>query len=256
MNPVAEMLLNDPTPAAIWATLMLLCLPAVFFLASPQSLRYPRLAVLDVAAATRRRGELRRQEQAQAVEILRYADEMKVAADQAIVAAQRWAERRDRAGAQTNAAWQAWQHAGSELTRLQAAAAYANPWTAPTPAEYAERERYLHRLVGAAVTRGDLPASALAGAMAGEGWDATLHQFDQDVALARAIVAHRNECYRLATAAELTASHDAQLAVRSRDSLRREWVAAVQAATQVHHLAPTSRPAARSTRLAVRARVA
>jgi hypothetical protein len=74
-------------------------------------------------------------------------------------------------------------------------------------------------------------------------------------ALARAIVAHRHERYRLATAAERTASHDAQLAARSRDSLRREWVAAVQA-TEVHHSAPASRPAARSTRLAVRARVA
>jgi hypothetical protein len=121
MNPVAEMLLNEPTPAAIWAALMLLCLPAVFLLASPRSLRHPRLALLDIVGAVRRRGEQRLRLQAEAVETIRYADEMRVAADQAISAAQRWEQRRDRAAVHSAAAWQAWPDAESKLTRLRAA---------------------------------------------------------------------------------------------------------------------------------------
>jgi hypothetical protein len=252
MNPVAEMLLNEPTPAAIWAALMLLCLPAVFLLASPQSLRHPRLALLDVVGAVRRRGEVRRRLQAEAVETIRYADEMRVAADQAISAAQRWEQRRDRAAAQSAAAWQAWQDADSELTRLRAAAAWGNPWTAPTPAEYADRERYLHRAVRSAAARGDLPADALTSGA----WDARLHPFDQDVAVARAVVAHRRETCRLAAAREVTAAHDAQLAARSRDSLRREFAAAAVRAAAVHHLAPAAHPATRSGRRPVLARAA
>jgi hypothetical protein len=256
MNPVAEMLLNEPAPAAIWATLMLLCLPAVLLLGNPQGLRHPRLAVLDVFGAVRRHGDLRRRQRAEAVETIRYAEEMRVAADQAVSAAQRWSERHDRASAQADAAWLTWQDAGSELTRLRAAAAFTNPWTAPTPAEYADRERYLHRAVRAAAARGDLPASAVGDALAGEGWDARLHPFDQDVAVARAIVAHRHECYRRAVAAEAATSHDAQLSVRSRDSLRREFVVAASRAAAVHHLVPATRPAPRAGRRAVLTRTA
>jgi hypothetical protein len=252
VNPVAEMLLNEPTPAAIWATLMLLCLPALFLLANPQSMRHPRLAAREAVGALRRRGELRRRLQAEAFETIRYADEMRVAADQAVSAAQRWQERHDEAASQAVAAWQAWQEAGSELTRLRAAAAFTNPWTAPTPAEYADRERYLHRAVRSAAARGDLPADALTSGV----WDARLHPFDQDVAVARAVVAHRRETCRLAAAREVTAAHDAELAARSRDSLRREFAAAALRAAAVHHLAPAVHPATRSGRRPVLARAA
>jgi hypothetical protein len=252
MNPVAEMLLNEPTPVAIWAALMVLCLPALFLLASPHGVRHPRLTLLAAFGAVRRRGERRRRARAEALETIRYADEMRVAADQAVSAAERWQERRDEASVQAAAAWQAWQQAGSELTRLRAAAAFSNPWSAPTPSEYADRERYLYRAVRAAAVRGDLPADALASV----GWDSRLHPFDQDVAIARAVVAHRREAYRLAAAAEVAATHDANLAVRSRDSLRREFVTAALRAAEVHHLVPADRPAARSGRRAVLARVA
>jgi hypothetical protein len=252
MNPVAEMLLNEPTPAAIWAALMVLCLPALFLLASPHGVRHPRLTLLAAFGAVRRRGERRRRLRAEALETIRYADEMRVAADQAVSAAERWQERRDEASAQAATAWQAWQQAGSELTRLRAAAAFTNPWTAPTPSEYAERERYLHRAVRAAADRGDLPPDALASV----GWDARLHPFDQDVAVARAVVAHRRETCRLAAAREVTAAHDAELAARSRDSLRREFAAAALRAAAVHHLAPAVHPATRSGRRPVLARAA
>jgi hypothetical protein len=256
MNPVAEMLLNDPAPAAIWATLMLLCLPAVMLLASPQSLRHPRLAVLDLTGALRRRGELRRRRAVEAVETIRYADEMRVAADQANTAAHRWQQRHDRAAAQSTTAWQAWQDADTDLTRLRAAAAYANPWTAPTPAEYADRERYLHRVVRAAASRGDLPASAVEDALAGDGFDARLHPFDQDVAVARAVLAHREHLYRQAVQAEATTAHDAHLAARSRDSLHHEYVAAAVRAADLHHLAPATRPEPRTGHRTVVARAA
>jgi hypothetical protein len=256
MNPVAEMLLNEPAPAAIWATLMLLCLPAVFLLASPHSLRHPRLALLDIAGAIRRRGETRRRLQAEATELTRYADEMRVAADQAITAAQRWQQRRDRAATHAATAWQAWQDADTNLTRLRAAAAWGTPWTAPTPAEYADRERYLHRALHAAVTRGDLPPTALTDAQAGHGWDPRLHPLDQDLAIAHATVANRRACYHQAATAEATAVHDAQLAARTRDSLHREYVTAAVQAANVHHLLPTTRPQPRTGRRPVLARTA
>jgi len=252
MNPVAEMLLTTPAPAAIWATLMLLCLPAVFLLASPHSLRHPRLALRDVVGTVRRRGETRRRLRAEALEAQRYAGEMRVAADQAGTAAHRWEQHRDQAATRAATAWQAWQDADSRLTRLRAATAWGNPWTAPTPAEYADRERYLHRALRAAADRGDLPAAAVTG----PGWDARLHPFDQDVAIARAIVAHRRDDYHRAAAAEAAAAHDARLAARSRDSLRQEYVAAAVRAAEVHHLIPATRPEPRSGRRPVLARAA
>ena len=196
MNPVAEMLLNEPAPAAIWATLMLLCLPALILLSSPQGLRHPRLTLLQTLGVLRRGGDARRRLRAEAVETIRYADEMRVAANQARLAAQRWQERHQQAEEQAAEAWQTWQEADSDLTRLRAAAAFGNPWTAPTPAEYADRERYLHRAVRPPPTGATCPRTR----PAGPGWDARLHPFDQDVAVARAIVAHRRECYRRAAA--------------------------------------------------------
>jgi hypothetical protein len=247
MNPVAEMLLNEPAPAAIWATLMLLCLPALILLSSPQGIRHPRLTLLHTLGVLRRGGDARRRLRAEAVETIRYADEMRVAANQARLAAQRWQERHLQAEEQAAAAWQVWQDADSDLTRLRAAAAFSNPWTAPTPAEYADRERYLHRTVQAAADRGDLPADA----PAADVWDARLHPFDQDVTVARAIVAHRRESYRRAAAAQVAAAHDAHLAARSRDSLHQEYVTAAVRAAAAHHLAPASRPTAPATRPAV-----
>jgi hypothetical protein len=256
MNPVAEMLLNEPAPAAIWATLMLLCLPALILLASPHGIRHPRLTLLHAVGAVRRRGEVRRRLRAEAVETIRYADEMRVAANQARLAAQRWQERHEQAEERAAEAWQVWQEADSELTRLRAAAAFANPWTAPTPAEYADRERYLHHAVRAAADRGDLPAAAVADALAGHRWDARLHPFDQDVTVARAVVAHRRECYRRAAAAQVAAAHDAHLAARSRDSLHREYVTAAVRAAEAHHLAPTAQPTMSASRPAVQVRAA
>jgi hypothetical protein len=248
MNPVADMLLTNPAPAAIWATLWLLCLPALILLASPNGLRHPRLTMRQTIGVLRQRGDVRRRLRDEAIESLRYADEMRVAADQAMRSAQRWQERHEQADQEAVEAWQTWQDADSALIRLRAAAAFTNPWTAPTPAEYADRERYLHRAVRAAADRGDLPADALSAA----GWDARLHPFDQDVAVARATVAHRRECYRRAAAATVTAAHDAHLAARSRDSLRHECVTAAVRAARVHHLVPAPTRTAAVTRPAVR----
>ena len=83
MNPVADMLLTNPAPAAIWATLWLLCLPALILLASPNGLRHPRLTMRQTIGLLRRRGDVRRRLRDEAIENVRYADEMRVAADQA-----------------------------------------------------------------------------------------------------------------------------------------------------------------------------
>ena len=256
MNPVADMLLTNPAPAAIWATLMLLCLPAVLLLASPHHLRHPRLALLDILGTTRRRAETRHHHRTRAADTIRYADEMRIAADQAATTAHRWQQRLDQATTHTTTTWQAWQDADTTLTRLRAAAAWGTPWTPPTPTEYADRERYLHRAVRAAVTRGDLPPTALTDALTGHHWNPRLHPLDQDLAIARATVTHHRNRYHHAVATEATTTHDTHLAQRTRDSLHREYLTAATHAAAVHHLTPTTRPQPHTRRHPALARTA
>src|SRR5690349_6931865 len=108
MNVVAEMLLTTPAPAAIWATLMVLTLPAVLVLASPQGVRNPRQALRDIVALIRERGERRRRLALEALSATQYADEVRVAADRAQLGAGRWQERWEQTTDELTDAWQAW----------------------------------------------------------------------------------------------------------------------------------------------------
>ncbi|MFI6070351.1 hypothetical protein ACIA5C_02035 [Actinoplanes sp. NPDC051343] len=242
MNVVAQMLLTDPKPLVIWAILALMAALAFAGLAKPDALRnlHPALAL----TGHHDRREHRRQQAAHSV---RYADELAVAGQRAAQAADRWHAHWQQTERQAATAWQAWQDAEQRLARLRTAAVFTMP-AARTPDEYADRERFLHRTVRAAVDRGDLPSTALADVLAGQGaFNPWLHPVDQELAVHRAIAAHRYEVHRQATAAEQAAWHDARLAVSSRDSLRQEAAAAITEAASVRHLLPLA-PASLTTK--------
>ncbi|BEL09614.1 hypothetical protein Q0Z83_078050 [Actinoplanes sichuanensis] len=227
MNILAEMLLAEPTPMAIWAALMLLTLPALVVLANPDGVRNPGTALLEAAnfvrRTRRRRAERRAAESAEAQAAVRYALEVRVAATQAAEAVERWQAHWRAAADRVDATWAAFRVADARRARSRQAAAFGTPWTPQDPAEYAARERFLHEGVRAAVSRAELPVSALADALAGRaGWDPRRHPAEQEVVLERACAEHLERLHRAAVVAERAAWHDTRLACRGRDSLRRE----------------------------------
>jgi hypothetical protein len=235
------MMLTEPAPLAIWVTLLLAAALSVAALAGVDGVREPHLVLLDAVPFLRRRRARRAQRRQDAEHAVRYADELAVATAQATRVASRWREHYRQSEQHAVAAWQAWQDAEQRLTIMRAASAFAMP-AARTPAEYADRERFLHWAVGAAVDRGDLPATALTEAHAGlGGWQPQLHPVEQERAVQQATAAHRHRLYQRAVMAEKAARHDAHLALSTRDSLRRETAAAVARAAAVRHLAPARR---------------
>ena len=171
MNTLAELLLNEPTPMAIWAVLILLTLPALVVLANPDGVRNPRLALVEAATFVRGTGVRREQRRAVRVaeeaRVVRYAQEIRVAATQAGEAVDRWQAHWQEAADRVDATLAAWQDADARWARSRTAAAFGAPWTPQSPAEYAARERFLHEQVRAAVVRDDLPAGAVDDALAG-----------------------------------------------------------------------------------------
>jgi hypothetical protein len=247
MNVVAEMLLNEPAPLAIWATLTLLTLPALLVLGSPHGVRRPRRALLEVIEIVRERGERHRQRQHEAVQAVRYAEEVRAAAGRAAHAADLWQDRWQQAEQQRTAAWTALAAAEDRLRRGRGAAAFGTPWTPQTPTEYAARERFLHQAVRAAAGRGELPTAAVADALAARaGWDPRLHPVEQELAVHQAAVAHLRARYEQAAEAEQTAWHDAQLAARTRQSLRAEAARAEVTAAALGPLLPAGQAPARA----------
>lgn len=241
MNVVAEMMLTDPAPVAIWVTLLLAATLSVIALAGVDGVRDPHLALLDAVPFLRRRRARRAQRRLDAQHAVRYADELAVATGRATRVAAQWREHSRQSEDHAATAWQTWQDAEQRLAAVRAASAFPMP-PARTPAEYAERERFLHRAVGAAVDRGDLPTGALAEALAGQGgWNPWLHPVEQERVVQQATVAHRRELYQQAAMAEKAARHDARLAVSARDSLQREAAVAAARATTVRHLVPGPR---------------
>lgn len=244
MNMLAEMLLTEPAPIAIWAVLMLLTLPALIVLASPHGVHDPRRALIETVAVLRRRAERRDierlRQQTEAARVVRYAQEVRVAADQAAHAAQRWQEHWEAAAERADASWRAWQDADARWARCRTTAAFGTPFTVRTPMEYASRERYLHRSVREAVARGELPERAVADALNGRGgWDARLHPVEQELAVQRARVFYLEQVHRAAVTAERMAWHDVQLARRSRESLNREVAVAEARAAVTGRVLPS-----------------
>ncbi|WP_250004887.1 hypothetical protein [Actinoplanes sp. M2I2] len=265
MNVVARMLLTEPTPLIIWGTLLALTVPAVLLLGSPEILREPGRALRELFAALRRttprassdeaagaarfstlrRGPARPTSQ-EAIDAVRFATEVQVAADRATAAADQWRRRWEQADQQQTEDWQAWIDADARVRHSLAAAAFRSPWSAPTCEEYAARERFLHRTVAAAVERGDLPAAAMADALAGrQGWDARLHAVEQQLVVDRATAAYRRRRYELSAQAEQAAWRDAGSAEHAARVLRGTAAQAAVRATELRHLLPAGDRAGR-----------
>jgi hypothetical protein len=253
MTVVAQMLLTDSKPLVIWAILVLAAILAFAGLARPDAVRN----LHPVLAAAGGHADRRDHQRQQAVHSVRYSGEVAVASERAAQAAARWHTHWQQTELRAGTAWQAWQDAEERLARLRTAAAFAMP-AARTSEERADRERFLHRTVRAAVDRGDLPPTALADALAGRnGFLPGLHPVDQELAVHRAVAAYLREVHRQAALAERAAWHDTLLAMASRDSLHHEAAAAMTQAEAVRHLVPLAKaPLAAKRRLAEVPRIA
>jgi hypothetical protein len=249
---MSQMLLSGPVPPlTIWAFLIVLALPAMLLLGSPEAMRDPRVALDTLGLLPRWRREQERIRR-DAAERVRFSDEVRVAAARAQDAAQRWHTYWQEAEERSGHAWRTWQLAEQRVRRVRAGAAWAVPESDLDQPERADRERFLLRAVRAAVERGDLPAAALAAARAGRaGWDPRLHPAQQELVVLRAIARHREQAHQRAAAAERSAWHDAQLAVSARESLRREAADAAEKAAAVRRRRPSRahRPVPRAARV-------
>ena len=173
----------------------------------------------------------------------RLAREAENAADRAAAIAQR--RREDWLAAQREAeiAWQAYDAADNEARKVIFASHLPrfqlSSGAAETPAEYAFRERYLHRTAMMACSHRQLSALELSDALAHRnGWNPTLHPFDQDVAVRRAVRESLLAGYRAAAGREQAAWQEADSAAAT--------------ATRLHHDAAVAAEKALIARIAIR----
>jgi hypothetical protein len=168
-----------------------------------------------------------------AQELENYAREVEVAAQRSADMAHR--RREDWLNTQREAenTWQAYDHADREARKVILASYLPQPKCTSTPAEFAFRERYLHRAAMTACSHRQLSALELSDALAHRnGWNPMLHPLDQDVVLHRAV----REClfagYRNAVARERDAWQDADAAAAAAARLHREAAVADEKARQ------------------------
>ncbi|MET8231552.1 hypothetical protein ABZS77_12870 [Micromonospora sp. NPDC005298] len=236
-----QFLTEVPQAAAIWSVLFLLALsvPAVL-VARPQRDAPPgdpgptAPTAREVAAA-------------EAADLRRYAEEVAVAAAGAAQTARR--RRADWLVSQEEAerAWAGYDEAETAARRFVGAGALPTPRTPHTPAEYAARERYLHRAAMAAYWRGELTMGQLGDVFGHRrGWDPRRHPVEQEVLLARAIRDARLADHRAAAERERSAWRDAELAAEAARALAEEAYAAAA------RLRPNPVPARRAAAGAVR----
>ncbi|MEW2473194.1 hypothetical protein AB0875_05310 [Micromonospora gifhornensis] len=168
----------------------------------------------------------------------RWAEEVMVAADRAEATARR---RRDEwlvAQDEAEQAWEAYQTAEADVRRLAEAASMPLPHTPRTPAEYADRERWLHRAVLDAYWRRELSVEQLSDVFAHRGWDPRLHPVQQELVLRRAIRDHLFARQRVAREREQEAWHAAEVAAAAARNLRAETTTALLTADQQDSLLP------------------
>ncbi|MFC4020868.1 hypothetical protein ACFOW4_23390 [Micromonospora sp. GCM10011542] len=238
-----------PRAAAIWLSLLGVVAVAVAALL----LRPGRLRI-DPGARIRRAAMPSQLEQAQEErERTRYAQEVAVAAERATTTAQRRRAEWVAAQEAVEAAWQACEAAEADVRRLAAAAAMPLPRTARTPAEYVDRERYLHRSALDAYWRRELSVEQLSDIFAHRnGWDPRLHPVEQELVLRRAVRDNLAARQAEAREREQAAWRAAELAVAAARSLREEAYAAtgrrVAESASVLPLSEVARPSAEQTR--------
>jgi hypothetical protein len=227
--------------AAIWLTLIVLAVVALFALALPRGVRRPRQIFAWLADnAAQKRAEAERRA-AEAAEAIRYADEITVAANGAANTAERRRDECQRAQAAVEDAWQAYQRADAALGRARRAAAYGVPATTITDDERADRAQALRRSAQAAYRRGDLSDTQLLDALTHRnGWDPALHPVEQELMLARAAVTHRFAAYQRSLDAENAAWQAADIATAAVRSLRQEVAVAEALAESARAALPES----------------
>ncbi|GIG91895.1 hypothetical protein [Plantactinospora endophytica] len=176
-----------------------------------------------------------------AAELHRYAEEVAVAAERSAVTAQRRRDEWLAAQEEVEATWQAYETADAAARRFGAAAVLPEPRTPRTPAEYADRERFLHRAAMAACTRQELSVLQLSDALANRnGWDPRRHPAEQEIVLRRAARDSLLAAHRAAEERERIAWRDAEVAAAAARSLREEAFAAASRTEQVRRWLPTA----------------
>ncbi|WFE49241.1 hypothetical protein [Micromonospora sp. WMMD1155] len=210
-----------PQAAAIWSTLFLLALGVLALLVARPDRDRPADDPPSTAPTAREVAA------AEAADRRRYAEEVAVAAAGAARTAQRRRAAWLTAQEEMERSWAAYDEADTAARRFAGAGALPTPHTPHTPAEYAARERYLHRAAMAAYWRGDLTMAQLGDVFAHRrGWDPRRHPVEQEVLLSRTIRDARLADYQAASARERAAWRDAELAADSARVLATEAGAA------------------------------
>ncbi|CCH17273.1 hypothetical protein [Micromonospora lupini] len=216
-----QFLTEVPQAAAIWSALFLLALTVLAVLVARPERDSPASEPAPPAPTPREVAA------AEVADLRRYAEEVAVAAARAAQTARR--RRADWLITQEEAqgAWSRYDEADTAARRLAGAGALPTPRTPHTPAEYAARERYLHRAAMAAHWRGELTMAQLADVFGHRrGWDPRRHPVEQEVRLIRAIRDARLADHRAAAERERSAWRDAELAAESARALAEEAYAA------------------------------
>ncbi|MER7330525.1 hypothetical protein ABT339_02545 [Micromonospora sp. NPDC000119] len=221
---LSSVLLDVPRAAVIWLSLLgVVAVTVAGLLLRPGRLHFDAGARIRRAAMP---SELERAEEQR--ERSRYAEEVAVAAERAATTAARLRTEWVTAQEAVEAAWQAYEAAEADVRRLATAEAMPLPTTPRTPAEYAERERFLHRAALDAHRREELSDEQLSDVFAHRnGWDPRLHPIEQELVLRRAVRDNLFARQQAAREREQAAWRAAELAAESARSLRDEAFAAV-----------------------------
>ncbi|SCL25170.1 hypothetical protein GA0070616_3056 [Micromonospora nigra] len=238
---LSSVLLDVPRAAVIWLSLLgVVAAALVVLLLRPGRFRFEVGARIRDAAMPSRLEFAEEDEDRE-----RYAREVGVAADRAAETARR--RRAEWLAAQEEAeeSWRAYEAAEAEVDRLSGAAGMPLPRTGRTPAEYADRERWLHQAALAAYWRRELSEEQLSDVFAHRaGWDPRLHPVEQELVLRRAVRDHLSARQRAARQREQDAWRTAELAAAAARSLREEARAAAGALVEeVDSVLPLAAPA-------------
>ncbi|MET7804058.1 hypothetical protein [Micromonospora chersina] len=174
--------------------------------------------------------DLAEQAREEARERARYAQEVAVAASRAAATAERRRTEWLAAQEEVEEAWQAYEAAEEDVRRLAAAAALPLPRTARTPAEYVDRERWLHRAALDAQWRKEITVQQLSDILGHQGWDPRRHPVEQELLLRRLVRDNLRARQQAALEREQAAWRAAELAAAAARSLRDEAYAATRPA--------------------------
>ncbi|MBQ1024114.1 hypothetical protein [Micromonospora sp. C95] len=213
-----QFLIEVPRAAAIWSVLLVLALGVLTVLVARPEPAVEKTTDQDGARLAAEQADLRR-----------YAGEVAVAAAGAGQNAERRRTAWRVAQAELDRAWSAYGEAEAAARRLAGVAGLPAPRTPRTPAEYAARERWLHRAAMTAHWRGDLTVRQLTDVLAHRsGWDARRHPAEQEMVLARVVRDNRLAAYRSAVERERDLWRAAELATEAARSLSAEAYAAAE----------------------------